>query len=112
MSMEPPAANGTTILIGADGQEEAGAAGADGAETCPAATLVTKGATKPPSRTERRVGMMPFRDISLHRQIVVFPLRHFHRLALQHRQRAGNPPPRRMRHDHVVDVAALGGDER
>src|SRR5947207_8869316 len=107
MSIEPPAANGTTILIGADGQ----GAGADGAPTCPAATLVTKGATKPPSKTERRVGMMAFRDISSHRQIVVLPLRHLHGLALQHRQRAGNPPPRRMRHDHVVDVAALGGDE-
>jgi hypothetical protein len=59
MSIEPPAANGTTILIGADGQG-ADAAGADGAEACPAATLATKGATKPPSKTERRVGMMPF----------------------------------------------------
>src|SRR5260221_11617373 len=107
MAIDPPAANGTTILIGADGQE----AGADGALTCPAATLVTRGATKPPSKTERRVGMMPFRDISSHRQIVVLPLRHLHGLALQHRQRAGNPPPRRMRHDDVVDVAALGGDE-
>src|SRR5947207_5263921 len=98
MSIEPPAANGTTILIGADGQ----GAGADGAETCPAATLVTKGATKPPSRTERRVGMMPFRDISLHRQIIVLASRHLDRLPLQHRQRARNPPPRRMGHDHVV----------
>src|SRR6478609_8497218 len=51
MSIEPPAANGTTILIGPDGQD-AGATGADGAETCPAATLATKGAIRPPSTTE------------------------------------------------------------
>src|SRR3954465_9663024 len=101
MSIEPPAANGTTILIGPDGQEG----------VCPAAMLAARGVTKLPSRTERRVGMMPFRDMSSHRQVIVLALRHLHRLALQHRQRAGNPSPRRMRHDHVVDVAALGGDE-
>jgi hypothetical protein len=57
MSIEPPAANGTTIRIGPDGQEE----------ICPAAILAAKGATTPPSNTERRVGTMPIRDISLHR---------------------------------------------
>src|SRR6478672_2617644 len=101
MSIEPPAANGTTILIGPDGQEE----------VCPAAMLAARGVTKLPSRTERRVGMISFRGISSHRQIVVLSFRHLHGLALQHRQRAGDPPPRRVRHDHVVDVAALGGDE-
>ena len=33
-------------------------------------------------------------------------------LVPQHRQRARNAAPRRVRHDHVVDIAALGGDER
>src|SRR5206468_206872 len=57
MSIEPPAANGTTIRIGADGHG-VGAAGSSVPEICPAATLAVNGATKPPSKTERRVGMI------------------------------------------------------
>jgi hypothetical protein len=44
-----------------------------------------------------------------HRQIIVLLPRHLDMLILQHRQRAGEPPPRGVRHDDVVDSAALGG---
>ncbi len=33
-------------------------------------------------------------------------------LVPQHRQRPRDPSPGRVRHDDVVDIAALGGDER
>jgi hypothetical protein len=36
---------------------------------------------------------------------------HLHLLPAQHRQRAGDARPRRLRHDHVVDIAALYSDE-
>src|SRR5690606_2788062 len=39
------------------------------------------------------------------RQIVVLLRRDLDLLVLQHRKRARDPPPRRMRHDDVVDVA-------
>ena len=48
---------------------------------------------------------------SSHRQIVVLSPRHFDGLAAQHRQGARNARPGGARHDHVVDIAALGGDE-
>ena len=38
--------------------------------------------------------------------------RHVDVLVLQHRQRAGDALAGRVRHDHIVDIAALGGDER
>ena len=47
----------------------------------------------------------------LQRQIVVLPRRHLDMLVPQHRQRAGEPFARRVRHDHIVDIAALGGDD-
>ena len=40
-------------------------------------------------------------------QIIVFSRRHFDCLVPQHGERTRNPPPRRVRLDHVVDVAAL-----
>src|ERR1700676_4803562 len=43
------------------------------------------------------------------RQIIVLLHRHLDMLVLQHRQRPGDAPPRRVRHDDVVDAAALGG---
>ena len=49
---------------------------------------------------------------SSHRQIVVLLRRHLDLLVTQHGEGAGQPPPRRARHDHLVDVAALGGHER
>src|SRR5438094_8023443 len=45
------------------------------------------------------------------RQIVVLLRRRFHLLVLQHRQRPRDPLAGRMRHDDVVDVAALGCNE-
>jgi len=33
-------------------------------------------------------------------------------LVAQHRQRARQPPPRRVRYGHVIECAALGGDFR
>ena len=45
------------------------------------------------------------------RQIVVLLHRHLDMLVAQHRQRPGDAPPCRVRHDDVVDIAALGGDE-
>ena len=42
----------------------------------------------------------------------MLPSRHLHGLAAQHGERAGDARARGVRHDHVVDVAALGGDER
>jgi hypothetical protein len=45
------------------------------------------------------------------RQIVVLAYRHLDLLAPQHAERARQPSPGRARHDHLVDIAALGGDE-
>lgn len=45
---------------------------------------------------------------SSHRQIVVLPPRHFHLLAAQHGEHAGDPAAGRVWHDHVVDRAAHG----
>src|SRR5215831_17822686 len=45
------------------------------------------------------------------RKIVVLSCRHLHSLASQHRERLGDAPARDTRHDHVVDIAALGGGE-
>ena len=42
----------------------------------------------------------------------MLPSRHLHGLAAEHGERAGDARARGVRHDHVVDVAALGGDER
>src|SRR3954468_18714004 len=110
MSIEPPAANGTTILMGPDGQD-AGASGVNGPTICPAAPLATRGAARPPSRTARRVGMMPFRDIFLTpadcRASASASPPSCPSASPEHAQ----SPPRRVRHDHIVDVAALGGDE-
>src|SRR5665213_174988 len=47
----------------------------------------------------------------LQRQIVVLARRHIHLLALEHGERARDAAARRVRHDDVVDIAALGGDE-
>ncbi len=46
-----------------------------------------------------------------HRQIVVLAARHLHGLAAQHGERTGDARARGLRHDDVVDIAALGGDE-
>ena len=46
------------------------------------------------------------------RQIVVLPRRHLHPLLPQRGKRADDARARGMRHDHVVDIAALGCDER
>ena len=46
-----------------------------------------------------------------HRQIIVLARRHLHALAAQHRERARDARAGRVRHDHVVDIAALGGGE-
>src|SRR6266576_2482426 len=43
------------------------------------------------------------------RKIIVLPCRHLHSLAPQHRERLGDAGARGARHDHVVDIAALGG---
>ena len=48
---------------------------------------------------------------SSQRHVVVFLRRDFHLLVAQHGEGSGDPAARCMRHDHVVDVAALGGDE-
>src|SRR5262249_168843 len=45
------------------------------------------------------------------RQIVVLARRHLDLLATQHGERAGDAAPGRVREDHFVDIAALGGDE-
>src|SRR5215831_19239632 len=45
------------------------------------------------------------------RKSVVLSCRHLHSLASQHRERLGDAPARDTRHDHVVDIAALGGGE-
>jgi hypothetical protein len=41
----------------------------------------------------------------------VLPSRHLHLLPAQHRQRPRTARARRLRHDYVIDIAALGGDE-
>ena len=48
----------------------------------------------------------------LHRQIIVLLARPFRVLGLEHGERARNAPPRFVRLDHLVDIAALGRDER
>src|SRR5262249_21514806 len=45
------------------------------------------------------------------RKIIVLPCRHLHSLAPQHRERLGDAGARGARHDHVVDIATLGGGE-
>src|SRR5665213_4040948 len=45
------------------------------------------------------------------RQIIVLPAWHLDLLALEHGQRARDAAEGRVRHDDVVDIAALGGDE-
>src|SRR5579872_85160 len=45
------------------------------------------------------------------RDVVVLLPRVFEALAAQHRERAAQAPPRRVRHDDVVDEAARSGDE-
>ena len=58
------------------------------------------------------IGLLLFAEqIDSHRQIIVLPPRHLDVLVAQHGERAGDAPPRRVRHDHLVDIAALGGDE-
>src|SRR5262249_14327424 len=47
-----------------------------------------------------------------HRQIIVLAWRQFDGLAAQHRQGAREARARGVRHDHVVDIAALGGGKR
>src|SRR6516164_9893897 len=45
------------------------------------------------------------------RKIIMLPCRHLHALAPQHRERLGDARARDARHDHVVDIAALGRGE-
>jgi hypothetical protein len=47
----------------------------------------------------------------LQRQIVVLLHRRLDVLVFQHRQRPGDALAGRVRHDDVVEIAALGGDE-
>ena len=49
---------------------------------------------------------------SLQRQIVVLAARHLDLLVLQHGEGAGDAAAGRVRRDHLVDIAALGGGER
>src|SRR5262245_35514634 len=48
----------------------------------------------------------------LKRDIVVFLPRIFELLVAQLAEAQRHPPPGRMRHDHLVDIAAVGGHER
>jgi hypothetical protein len=41
----------------------------------------------------------------------MLPGRHLHVFCLEHGERAADAPARGVRHDHLVDIAALGGDE-
>src|SRR5215207_5878243 len=52
------------------------------------------------------------RMLSLQRNVVVLLPGPLALLVAQHGERPGDPPPCRMRHDHLVDVAALGRHER
>src|ERR1700728_743740 len=68
----------------------------------------TGGANKPAIMTSAVINPI---GTSLHRQIIVLPSRHLHRLAAEHRQSAGDARAGGARHDDVVDIAAFGGDE-
>src|SRR5712691_554487 len=88
--------------------------------TCPAVVFRTAANSLAASKTSSSISRVvrmhqmlahQMRNFKSHRQIVMLPGRHLHPLAPQHRQRPRDARTGRTRHDHVVDIAALGGDE-
>src|SRR6266540_2263828 len=62
-------------------------------------------------RQPRATGTRSRRRPRSERKIIVLPCGHLHPLAPQHRQRLDDAGTGGARHDHVVDIAALGGGE-
>src|SRR5436190_17968670 len=70
------------------------------------AVFITRQAISP------RLAINIFLNIPLQRDVAVLAPGVLYLLVAQHRERAADPPARLVRHDHVVDVAAVPRDER